>query len=153
MDLKVQYDKLLRYCYAITKDRYLSEDITQETFLRFWESRSYKDTGKEQAYLYKIARNLCMDEFRRPQTLELESCEDDEALQCNDIEEHLAQLELDSALSKLPEEQREIVILRYANGVKVSDIGKILGISRFAVLRRLKEALSELRDIMEGGNR
>ena len=65
MDLKEQYDKLLRYCYMKTKDRFTAEDIVQETFLKFWQSCSYKDTGKETAYLYTIARNLCMNEFRR----------------------------------------------------------------------------------------
>lgn len=64
MDLKVQYDRLLRYCYMKTNDKYIAQDITQETFLRFWQSHTYEDTGKEMAYLYTIARNLCMDEFR-----------------------------------------------------------------------------------------
>ena len=62
MDLKEQYEKLLKYCYMKMKDRNLAEDIVQETFLRFWQSKSYRDTGKEMAYLYTIARNLCMDE-------------------------------------------------------------------------------------------
>ncbi len=60
MDLQVQYEKLLRYCYMKTKDRCIAEDIVQETFLRFWQSKSYRDTGKELAYLYTIAKNLCI---------------------------------------------------------------------------------------------
>ena len=52
MDLKEQYEKLLKYCYMKMKDRNLAEDIVQETFLRFWQSKSYRDTGKEMAYLY-----------------------------------------------------------------------------------------------------
>ena len=60
MDLKDQYEKLLRYCYTLTKDINLAEDIVQETYLKFWSSLSYKDTNKELAYLYTIARNLCM---------------------------------------------------------------------------------------------
>ncbi len=55
MDLKEQYDRLLRYCYMKTKDRSLAEDIVQETFLKFWQSHSYENTGKEMAYLYTIA--------------------------------------------------------------------------------------------------
>lgn len=65
MDLEKQYDKLLKYCYAKVKDRDLAEDIVQGTFLRFWQAKSYRDTGKEIAYLYTIARNLCSDAFRR----------------------------------------------------------------------------------------
>ena len=64
MDLQEQYSRLLRYCFMRTKDRYLAEVITQETFLRFWQSHSYRDTGREMAYLYTIARNLCIRECR-----------------------------------------------------------------------------------------
>ena len=149
MALKEQYDKLLRYCYAKTKDRWVAEDIVQETFLRFWQSKSYQETGKELAYLYTIARNLCIDEFRRPQSVNIEECED-AALQYSNMEAHLDCLELNAALDQLPEPQREIIILRFANEVSVSDIGKILGISRFAVHRRLKDGLTALKKLMEG---
>lgn len=149
MDLKEQYDKLLRYCYAKTKDRYIAEDIVQETFLRFWQSKSYKDTGKELAYLYAIARNLCTDEFRRPSYADVENCYD-AALQYSNVDEHLARIELDRALDALPEELREIIILRYSNGVSVSDIGKIVGLSRFTVRRRLQDGLAILKKLMEG---
>ena len=50
MDLKEQYEKLLRYCYMKTNDRFLAEDIVQETYLKFWQSHQYEDTGKELAY-------------------------------------------------------------------------------------------------------
>ena len=64
MDLQEQYSRLLRYCFVKTKDRYLAEDIVQESYLRFWQSHSYRDTGREMAYLYTIARNLCIRECR-----------------------------------------------------------------------------------------
>ena len=147
MDLKEQYDKLLRYCFAKTKDRYLAEDIVQETFLKFWQSKNYEDTGKELAYLYTIARNLCIDEFRKPVSIDIYECE---IAGIDNIENHLDCSQLDEALGILDDELREIIILRYANEIRVSDISKILGISRFSVNRRLKEALSTLKSIMEG---
>ena len=158
MDLKEQYDKLLRYCYAKTKNRELSEDIVQETFLRFWESRSYKDIGKEQAYLYAIARNLCMDEFRRPREAELDGSEEQELknssmLQRDTIEDYVTERELNIALEQLPDDLRELVILRYANEMKVVDIAEISGMSRFAVYRKLNEGLKILKNIMEGEER
>ena len=54
----------------------MAEDIVQDTFLRFWQSHSYKDTGKEMAYLYTIARNLCVDIFRTKEHLNIEDYED-----------------------------------------------------------------------------
>ena len=149
MDLKEQYDKLLRYCYSKTKDRFAAEDIVQETFLRFWQSKSYKETGKELAYLYTIARNLCIDEFRKPQHVDIEVCSD-AALHYSEIDKHLMQTELNSALDRLQEEQREIIILRFANELAVSDIAEILKISRFSVRRRIKSGLGALKNMMEG---
>lgn len=151
MDLQEQYEKLLRYCYMKTKDRYLAEDIVQETFLRFWQSKSYKDTGKEQAYLYTIARNLCMDAFRRPFTDNLEDhieLLEDVNVSADKTEERLA---IEQALDAIPEELKEIVVLRYMNELSVSNISEIMRMSRFAVHRRTKEGLALLRNLLEEG--
>lgn len=68
MDLSEQYDKIYRYCYFKLGHRETAEDITQEAFFRYFDSiRSvrYEEQGKALRYLYTIARNLCIDEFRR----------------------------------------------------------------------------------------
>ena len=52
IDIEEQYDKIYRYCYFRLKNQHLAEDITQETFLRFFESSSYKDTGRPLAYFF-----------------------------------------------------------------------------------------------------
>lgn len=65
MDLEEQYDKIYRYCYFKLRHQQKAEDITQETFLRFLENTAYREQGKRLQYLYTIARNLCMDEFRK----------------------------------------------------------------------------------------
>lgn len=64
-DLDEQYDKIYRYCYMKLRHQQTAEDITQETFLRFLENKTYKDMGKEISYLYRIARNLCIDQMRK----------------------------------------------------------------------------------------
>lgn len=108
MDLKVQYDRLLRYCYMKTKDKLTAEDIVQETFLRFWQSHSYEDTGKEMAYLYTIARNLCMDEFRREKSLDIDVYS--ELLECQSIEtDHMIDIMREELKSS---RQREIELQR-----------------------------------------
>ena len=150
MDLKTQYDKLLRYCYMKTKDRFIAEDIVQETFLKFWRSHTYEDTGREMAYLYTIARNLCMDEFRKNKDLNIDDYS--ELLEGGDSQEEnvIDSIAVTTALEKLPEELREIVILRYMSDMSNADIGKVMGISRFSVNRRLKEGLKLLKKYMEG---
>ena len=153
MDLKEQYDRLLRYCYMKTRDRYLAEDIVQETFLRFWASRTYKETGKQLAYLYTIARNLCMDEFRRPQTEDISEYEDRISDMKAGTERTAENLDLERALEGLPDELREIVVLRYTSGLSAEEIGKMLGMSRFAVNRRAKAGLALLQKYLKEGGR
>lgn len=145
MDLQEQYDKLLRYCYMKVHDRFLAEDIVQETFLRFWQSHSYRDTGKELAYLYTIARNLCMDEFRKNTTEDIDDHPELAAANIQEPESRLKTIVIEDALEKLPDDLREIVVLRFVNEMTVTDIGKVMGLSRFAVHRRLKEGLDLLR--------
>lgn len=151
MDLKEQYDKLLRFCYMKTKDRYLAEDITQETFIRFWESHSYEDTGKELAYLYTIARNLCIDSFRKKAFENIDDFPSLPAGEDTEPERRLSEIELEQALSQLPEEVREMIVLRYVNEIAVGDISKIFRMSRFAVHRRIKEGMALLKRFLEEG--
>ena len=152
MDLKQQYDRLLRYCYMKTGDRHLAEDIVQETFLRFWQSRTYKETGRQMAYLYTIARNLCIDEFRRPVAEDISQYEERLADMKAGPEQAAAALDLEAALGRLSEELREILVLRYTCGMPAEEIGKMLGMSRFAVNRRAKAALQLLQEnLKEGG--
>ena len=64
MDIEEQYDKIFHYCYYRIRDKNVAEDITQEVFLRFYNS-NYVEQQKEIRYLYTIARNLCIDEYRK----------------------------------------------------------------------------------------
>ena len=58
-------------------------------------------------------------------------------------------IDIDGALESLPDDLREIVVLRYLNEMSAADIGKIVGLSRFAVNRRLKKGLMMLKKILE----
>ena len=65
MDLEEQYDKIYRYCYFKVRHCQTAEDITQETFLRFFNKQLSLNSDKELPYLYTIARNLCIEEYRK----------------------------------------------------------------------------------------
>ncbi|MCR5476964.1 MAG: sigma-70 family RNA polymerase sigma factor [Lachnospiraceae bacterium] len=146
MDLELAYDRIYRYAYFRLGDRTAAEDITQETFLRFFakygELREY-----DMRILYTIARNLCIDEYRRikPQALPEEDT-NVTAVSDDGAEERILVRE---ALSKLPREEQEILLLRHVNGETPGTIGKLLNLSRFAVYRRLKTAEEHFRKEME----
>lgn len=146
-ELKEQYEKIFRYCFFKVHDREAAEDITQETFLRFLESPNYTDMNKELRYLYTIAGNLCADHFRKKPAEELSENIPDE----HDIEESiLTNAALGTAIQSLPQEDRELVVLRYINDVPVSVLAELYGISRFKMGRRIKCILDDLRKSFNG---
>lgn len=141
MDLEEEYEKIYLYCYMRLRHQQWAEDVTQETFLRFLEADGYREMGKRLPYLYTIARNQCMDYCRRKTSLPLEQ----EIPVKGQEEKILALTDLKRAIERLEQEERELIFLRYVNEVPVGDIGKILGLSRFAVYRRLREILRKLK--------
>lgn len=148
MDLGAQYDKIYRYCYFRLGNERLAEDLTQETFLRFLESSRCREAGRPLAYLYVIARNLCVDEYRRKRPLLTDDWERMEGgcflVQDNFEEQSITRIALHAALAKLTEQERELLLLRFANGLSYGQLAQIYGESRFALMRRLKKIAGKL---------
>ncbi|MBR3166056.1 MAG: sigma-70 family RNA polymerase sigma factor [Lachnospiraceae bacterium] len=150
MNLEDQYDRIFRYLYFHLHDKHTAEDLTQETFLRFLRSRSYRDENRQLQYLYTIARNLCRQHCRdRTITFTLEEQEDTPASESFE-EPLLEQISLRETLQKLPPEDRELIFLHYVNDVPVTVLGGIYKVSRFAVYRKLNRILKRIRRELEG---
>jgi RNA polymerase sigma-70 factor (ECF subfamily) len=145
MDLEEVYDKIYRYAYFKLNNQSVAEDVTQETFLRFISQKGNVHEY-EIKYLYVIARNLCIDEYRRVKADPLPEDYDAPAPFDDRREERMMVRE---ALAKLPREDQEILLLRHVNGEAVGTICKALGISRFAAYRRLKSAEDKMRESLE----
>ena len=142
LDIEEQYDTIYRYCYFRLHSRELAEDVTQETFFRYFEN--YNDVVKISAlkYLYTIARNLCVDEYRKPKMESLE-----EAISDNTMEEKvIANLAVKRALSRLTSDEQELLLLRYENEVPVSTLANIYGVSRFVIYRKITSVASKFRE-------
>lgn len=143
IDLEDQYDKIYRYCYFRLRDRERAEDVTQETFLRWLASDTYRDKNQLLHYLYTVARNLCTDESRRPAALPLPEDVPDRGA------DPLLSIALRSELDRLVPEDRELVLLRCVNGEPMAVLSRLYGQSRFALRRRLNGILKALRDALE----
>lgn len=144
-ELSEQYDKIYRYCYVRVHSRETAEDLTQETFLRYLEHPQYSSSSKTMQLLYTIAGNLCTDHFRKHSTEELpEDLSSDEDLERSAI----SGITLRQALSSLDKQDRDMVLLRYVNEEPIGVISQLMGISRFAVNRRLSAVLKKLRESM-----
>ncbi len=146
MDLESAYDKIYRYAFFKLKNQAIAEDITQETFLRFI-SKNGSIHNCDMRYLYTIARNLCIDEYRRVKTDYLPEDYDVGLVAANGNPEERAIVH--DALEKLSIEDQEILLLRHVNNEPIGMISKTLQISRFAVYRRLKGAEERLRNSLE----
>ena len=144
MNIEEQYDKIYRYCYFKLYNKQLAQDITQEAFLRFYRQGLSFDNGKELPYLYTIAKNLCIDEFRKQTVDSIEELENEAT--SDPSEEWVDALVLRSIVSKLPTDEQELLFLRYANELPITSICKITGLSRFAVYRKLSKSLKWLKE-------
>ena len=144
MDIEEQYDKIYRYCYFKMYDDQIAQDITQETFLRFCKQGLNLGSDKELPYLYTIAKNLCIDHFRKRTDESLE--EIPEEVIDDPTEDLISNLTLRMTISKLPEDEQELIFLRYVNEVSITTICKITGLSRFAVYRKLSKSLKWLKE-------
>lgn len=152
LEIEEQYDKIYRYCYFKVQNPHAAEDLTQETFLRYFSQNTYISRGKPLAYLYTIAKNLCVDYFRKQKSSIRELTDEGKLLQKTDAGKEMdldSAIALKQALSHLTEEKQELLLLRYVNQVPVEEISRITNCSRFVVYRKTKEACQELKKYLK----
>ncbi|MDR1804416.1 MAG: RNA polymerase sigma factor [Treponema sp.] len=145
LSLQEQYDKIYRYCYFKIKDATLAEDLTQETFLRFFNRNNYIGRGEPLAWLYSIAKNLCVDTYRKKgeQALPAEIVAVDSGFDALEIS-----IDVKKAVSTLPKDLQEILLLRFSSELSMKEIGAVTGLSRFAARRKITGALKKIRLIL-----
>ena len=132
---------IYRFALSIRKDTHLAEDVLQETFLRLLNGSSVPAPGKEQAFLYKIARNLCYDILRKRKR---ESGEPP-----NSPAPAETRWEFIELIAPLPQKDRDIVSLKILGGLTHAEIAKILGITTAGAKKRYERAIQKLREEME----
>lgn len=138
------YPVILKYCRYHLADKQNAEDLTQETFERFFASLGrYQHKGKLGNYLYVIAGNLCKDSYRHREEILSEEPPDPEENIMAKVE---VKLTLEQAVQRLPEELREIIILHYFQDLKLKEIAEILKIGLPLVKYRISKAKDILRE-------
>lgn len=145
------YKEILNYCNYHCLDTSTAEDLTQETFLRFFEKLSdYRYMGKTKNYLYTIAGNLCRDSYKkiRESLLEEQSLEIQDCLHPPETDELLNRLTIKAALDRLPAELREVIILYYFQELKLTEISSTLQIGLPLVKYRVKQAKTHLERLL-----
>lgn len=145
------YEDVLKYCAYRCGNVQSAEDLTQETFVRFFSGFSdYHYRGKTKNYLYTIAGNLCRNYFKQTR----EFPEEDEMLEqkagsvSHMAEEVEGQILIDWALSQLPSELFEVARMYYLLEMKQSEIAKNLKIRLPLVKYRLRRAKQKLQMLL-----
>lgn len=137
------YPRILKYCMIHVRDYGHSEDITQETFMKFFHSLDkYNHYGKAINYLYVIAANACRDYYKKNKSLYCDDVDIDTLKETTSYSAEYIETKMDieSALDKLPEELKEVAILFFFQEVKQKEIAKILNINLSLVKYRIGKA-------------
>lgn len=155
------------------RDRDRAHDLVQDVFLKVVQRASqFKGDSKLSTWLYTIARNLCIDHsrkmvFRRHRSLDAPVREDEGGTMLDRVEgkelgadrgtiSNELQTLIAGAVEDLPDDQREVFLMRQVQGLPFKEIAKVVGVPENTVksrmryaLERLQEALSEYQDYVK----
>ena len=151
------------YIYFIVHNKELAEDIFQETFVKVImtiKQRRYTDTGKFKAWITRIAHNLIIDNYRQEKCENTISNDESEVDLFNNIklcdgtvEDRIVRHQVLSDVRKLvkylPDNQREVLELRYYQDLSFKEIADITGVSINTALGRMRYAILNLRRMAE----
>ena len=154
---------LYNYIYFIVKNRELTEDIFQETFIKAIttiKQGRYTETGKFRAWITRIAHNLIIDHFRQEKNENTVSNDNiavdllNNASLCEGtIEDMLVQNQIFSDIQKLikqlPDNQREVLEMRYYQDLSFKEISELTGVSINTALGRMRYAILNMRKLAE----
>ncbi len=155
-------NKVFTSIYVIVKDQDLADDIFQDTFIKVLnklKSDKYQDEGKFLPWVLRIAHNMCMDHFRKNQKEKivandnpeydiLDSISAEDTGKEDQIIEDESQIDIAKYLDLLPDEQREVVVLRHYYDYSFKDIADMTGTNLNTALGRMRYALINLRKLI-----
>lgn len=155
-------DRLFTTIILIVKDSYIAEDLFQETFIKIIRNLKrgrYNEEGKFLPWAIRIARNMAIDYFRKMKRMPTVTNSDGEdvfrkiKIAVDNREEQLIRTEKENIVRKvidqLPEEQRQVLILRHYGDLSFKEIADMTGVSINTALGRMRYALNNMRKMME----
>ena len=156
-------DRLYAYIYYTVRNEELAEDIFQETFTKAIvtiQQGRYNENGKFPAWLTRIAHNLIIDCFRQEKQENLVSCDEEERNLLNNIRlsegtveaeivNHQILADVRRLMKHLPDEQREVVHMRFYQDLSFKEIAEMTGVSINTSLGRMRYAILNLRRMAE----
>ncbi|MGY4386329.1 RNA polymerase sigma factor (sigma-70 family) [Pedobacter sp. UYP24] len=160
--LRRHKSKIYTSIYLLVKDQYLAEDIFQDAFIKVintLRSGKYNEEGKFLPWVMRIAHNLVIDYFRREKRAPvITSADGTDIFNLLQFHEENAEdrilreqthLELRTMIRLLPDDQKEVLIMRHYADLSFKEIAELTGVSINTALGRMRYALSNLRKMMK----
>jgi RNA polymerase sigma-70 factor (ECF subfamily) len=154
-------DKLYTSIFFLVKDKFLAEDIFQDVFIRIIDTIKggrYTEEGKFLPWAMRIAHNLCVDHFRKvKRTPTIKNSDDQDIFEVLNFTEESAEDKMmkkqshnrvRDMLDQLPEDQREVIILRHYADMSFKEIAEVTNCSINTALGRMRYGLINLRKMM-----
>jgi RNA polymerase sigma-70 factor (ECF subfamily) len=153
-------EKIFTSILIMVKDKYLTEDLFQEVFIKIIDtlrSNRYNEEGKFIQWALRIAHHLCVDYFRKIKRNSIISSDDKDVFDLLNLTNESADTrivqqqtrqKLHLMLSCLPDEQREVIVLRHFADMSFKEIAKITKTSINTSLGRMRYGLINLRKMM-----
>ncbi|MBN8642413.1 MAG: sigma-70 family RNA polymerase sigma factor [Flavobacteriales bacterium] len=157
--------KIYGFIYSKIADRDLADDVFQDTFIKVintLKSQSYNEEGKFLPWVMRIAHNLIVDQFRKnkkmPMLRETEEFSIFSILSDNEpnieskIITGLIENDLQKIIQELPDDQKEVLVMRIYQDMSFKEISDVTGVSINTALGRMRYALMNLRKVIEKNN-
>lgn len=155
-------NRIYTYIYLMVRNQHLAEDIFQDTFVKVIRSllqNKYRDDGKFVSWVTRIAHNLIIDHFRKEKQLNVISNDaydstifNTKKLSEKNIEDSIIDEQITNDIRKLidylPEDQKEVVILRHYAGLSFKEIAEHTNVSINTALGRMRYALINMRKLI-----
>ena len=149
-------ESIYRYAYRYVGNAELAEDLTSEVFLKLLQVLGTSRAPRQQlqGWLYRVARNLAIDWFRQQAKGALLSLNEELTPEDGDspstrLELQQLQHDLREAISQLTPDQQQVIVLRFAEGRKIRDIGRLMGKSEGSVKLLQFRAINRLRTLLD----
>lgn len=156
--------RVFSYIMMVVRDRHLSEDIFQDTFIKVIQTLkrgSYNDEGKFLPWVLRIAHNLVIDHFRRQKRMPTVDAGPNEefdifdvlVLRQGNVEDKLVKgqvrTDLRTMIDKLPQEQKEVLVMRHYMDMSFKEIADFTNVSINTALGRMRYALINMRKMLD----
>jgi len=154
-------EKIFSTIFYLVKDRHLAEDLFQDVFIKIIDklrSKNYNEEGKFLHWALRISHNLCVDYFRKEKRNHTTSGDNNNLFELIELSSDAADTKLVTSqihekvrimLDQLPDEQREVIILRHFADLSFKEIAEITNTSINTALGRMRYGLINLRKMME----